>query len=86
VAAQLDARSGLAEADQLRVVARARREALRRDVQCLEQVRLAGAVPADNENDAALDCEVELRIRPVLTERYVIADQPARRIGMIRYT
>ena len=34
----------------------------------------------------AASVEVERRVRPVLTERYAIDDQPARRIGMIRYT
>jgi hypothetical protein len=65
-------------------VARARREALRRDVERLEQVRLARAVAADDEDDPGREVEVERGIRPVLAERYVIADQPARRIGMIR--
>jgi hypothetical protein len=55
-------------------------------VQRLEQVRLAGAVPADDEDDARDEVEVERRVRPVLAERYAIDDQPARRIGMIRYT
>jgi hypothetical protein len=62
------------------------REPLRREVQRLEQVRLAGAVPADDEDDARDEVEVERRVRPVLAERYAIDDQPARRIGMIRYT
>jgi hypothetical protein len=56
---QRDARRALAEADQLRVRARARREALRRKVQRLEQVRLAGAVLADDEDDPASETEVE---------------------------
>ena len=47
-----DSRSRRAEADQLRVDARARREPLRSDVQGLEQVRLARAVRADDEHDA----------------------------------
>ncbi len=57
-----------------------------RDVQRLEQVRLAGAVSTHHEDDPLREVEVERRVRPVLTERYVIADQPASRIGMIRYT
>ena len=57
-----DARGRLAEADQLRVLARARREALRHHVQRLEQVRLADAVAADDEDDSRLECEVERRV------------------------
>jgi hypothetical protein len=76
----------LAEADQLGVVTGPRREALRCQVQRLEQVRLADPVPADDENDPRREAEIERRIRPVPAERYAIADQPARRIGMIRYT
>ena len=56
------ARSRLAEADQLRVLARARREPLRHDVQRLEQVRLADTVAADDEHDPRLECEVERRV------------------------
>ena len=41
-----------AEADQLRVLPGPRREALRPDVERLEQVRLAGAVRPDDEDDA----------------------------------
>jgi hypothetical protein len=55
-------------------------------VQRLEQVRLADAVPPDDEDDPLGEVEVERRVRPVLAERYVLDDQPARRIGMIRYT
>ena len=80
------ARSGLPETDQLTVVAGARRETLRGEVERLEQVGLADAVAADDEHDPWCEVEVERRVRPVLTERYAIDDQPARRIGMIRYT
>ena len=55
-------------------------------MQRLEQVRLAGSVPADDQYDALGEIEAEGCVRPVLAERYVIADQPARRVGMIRYT
>ena len=55
----LHAARRLAEADQLRIVSRARREALRRDVQRLEQVRLAGTVTADDEHDAGVEPELE---------------------------
>ena len=85
-AGEFDSRRALAEANQLRVVSCAGREPLRGDVQRLEQVRLAGAVSTDHEDDPLREVEVERRVRPVLTERYVIADQPASLIGMIRYT
>ena len=52
----------------------------------LEQVCLADTVSADNQNDPGREAKVERRIRPVPAERYAIDDQPARRIGMIRYT
>ena len=80
------ASSGLAEADQLAVVTRARREALGREVKRLEQVRLADAVAADDEDDPGREVKVERRVRPIPAERYAIDDQPASRIGMIRYT
>jgi hypothetical protein len=80
------ARRRLAEPDQLAVVARAGREALRREVERLEEVRLADAVAADDEDDPGREVEVERRVRPIPAERYAIDDQPARRIGMIRYT
>jgi hypothetical protein len=80
-----DPRRLLAEADQLRVLASPRGEPLCADMQRLEQVRLAGAVRPDRENDPVRERQVERRVRPVLTERQLV-DQPARRIGMIRYT
>jgi hypothetical protein len=75
----------LAEADQLSILTRPRREPLRADMQRLEQVRLADAVWPDGENDPVRERQVERRVRPVLAERQMV-DQPARRIGMIRYT
>ena len=68
----------LAEADQLRVGARARREALRADVQRLEQVRLAGAVRPDDEHEPRLEVEVEPGVRAEVAERDVRDDQPGR--------
>jgi hypothetical protein len=49
----------LAEADELRVAARARREALRAEVQRLEQIRLAGAVLANDEDDPGGEREID---------------------------
>jgi hypothetical protein len=80
-----DPRSLLPEADQLRVLPCPRREPLRADVQRLEQVRFADAVRADREDDPVRERQVERRVRPVLAERELV-DQPASRIGMIRYT
>jgi hypothetical protein len=37
-------------------------------VQRLEQVRLADAVPADDEDDARRELEVERRVRPVVAK------------------
>ena len=85
-AANRDACGRLAEANELRVLAGARREPLRRDVQRLEQVRLPDAVRPDGEHDARLEVEIERRVRPVLAKSDVLDDQPASRIGMIRYT
>jgi hypothetical protein len=82
---QRDRRATLAESDQLRVRPRSRREALRADVQRLEQVRLAGAVLTDEEDDAGSQVEIEPGVRAVVRERDVPDDQPASRIGMIRY-
>jgi hypothetical protein len=59
---------------------------LGREVERLEQVGLADAVSTDDEDDPRREFEVERRVRPIPTERYAIDDQPARRIGMIRYT
>jgi hypothetical protein len=55
-------------------------------VERLEQVGLADTVAADDENDPGREVEVERRVRPIPAERYAIDDQPASRIGMIRYT
>ena len=79
-----------AEADELRVGACPRREALRADVQRLEQVRLAGAVRADDEHEAGLELELEPRVRAEVPKRDSVDDQtvtvlPGSRIGMIRY-
>jgi hypothetical protein len=54
---------------------RARRKALRRDVQRLEQVRLADAVRPDDENEAGRERQVERGVRPVTTKRDVANDQ-----------
>ena len=76
---------GRAEADELRVGPGPRREALRADVQRLEQVRLPGAVRPGHEHEARLEVELEPRVGAEVPERDPRDDQPARRIGMIRY-
>ena len=94
---QLHPARRLTEADELRIVPRARREPLSADVKRLEQVRLPGAVRAGHENDPRLEGELELRIGAEVSERGVSDDQPSvgrrqsastqsgSRIGMIRY-
>jgi len=54
-------------------------------MQRLEQVRLADAVVADDEHDPAAKGEVECGVGAVVPKRDVCDDQPASRIGMIRY-
>ena len=85
--ASLDGGAGAAvsEPDQLAVVARARREPLRRDVQRLEQVRLACAVRPGREHEPRPERELEPLVRPEAAERDRLDDQPGRRIGMTRY-
>ena len=72
---QDDASGVLAEANQLGVLPRARREALGREVQRLEQVRLADAITADDEHEARLERQVERRVRAVVAERDPPDDQ-----------
>ena len=85
VTVQRNSRSLLAEPDESRVAARPRREALRPDVQRLEEVRLARAVRAHDEDEARREIEIEPRIGAEVSERRRPNDQPASRIGMIRY-
>ena len=59
----------LAEPHELRIGASAGREALRTDMQRLEQVRLACAVGANYEHETWLEVEVEASIRPDVPER-----------------
>jgi hypothetical protein len=53
----------LAEPDQLRICPGAWREPLGRDVQRLEEIRLAGAVRADEQDEPGLEGELERGIR-----------------------
>ena len=74
-AAHGDPRRRLAEADQLRVLPRPRREALRRDVERLEQVRLPDPVRPNREDEPRPQREVEPLVRPEVAERDVLGDQ-----------
>jgi hypothetical protein len=66
----------LAEADQVALDAGAGREALRADVERLEQIRLAGSVLADDEDDSGGELEIEGAVRAVVPERDAADDQP----------
>ncbi|MDQ3994291.1 MAG: hypothetical protein M3265_05810, partial [Actinomycetota bacterium] len=55
------------------------------DVQGLEEIRLPDAVRAGHEDEPGLEDELERCIGAEIAERDVVDDQPARRIGMIRY-
>lgn len=50
----------------------------------LEQVRLAGAVVPDDEDEAGRQVELGGGVGTVLVEGEATDDQPASRIGMIR--
>jgi hypothetical protein len=65
----------LAEADQVAVGARPRAEPLSADVERLEQIRLAGAVLADDQDDARTKLEIEPSVRAVLAKRDGVDDQ-----------
>ena len=75
----------LPEADQLNVGARPWREALRADVQRLEQVRLTDTVRAHCQHEPGPQVELEPLVRPEAAELDPVDDQPGRRIGMTRY-
>ena len=74
-----------AEADQLGVAARAWREALGPDVERLEQIRLPGAVRPVQQDDPRLEGQLERGVRAKVTKGDLVDDQPASRMGMIRY-
>jgi hypothetical protein len=75
---QLHAGGVRAEADQLRVVAGSGGKALRADVQRLEQVRLARAVRAGDQDEARLQALFEPRVRAKVDERDRLDDQLSR--------
>ena len=69
IAGQLDSARLRAEADELGIVPASRREALRPDVDRLEQVRLARAVPADGQHEPGGQLQLERRVRAEVAER-----------------
>ena len=54
-------------------------------MQSLQKVRLPGSVRAVQQHDSGLKLELQTWVRAKVSERYVADDQPASRIGMIRY-
>jgi hypothetical protein len=78
IADKLDPRRFGAEADELRVIAAARRKALRPDVKRLEEIRLAGSVLPDREDEPRLELQLERSVGAVVAERDVPNDQPVR--------
>src|SRR6266516_4564471 len=84
-----------AETHHLCIGAGPRREALSTDMEGLEQVRLAGAVRARDEDDPGLQLELEPGVGAEIAKRQladgepaggrVTGAQPASRIGMMRY-
>jgi hypothetical protein len=68
-------RLGLTETDQLAFGACSRREALRADVERLEQVGLSGTVLSHDEHDAGGKLEVEGAIGAVVPKRDAADDQ-----------
>jgi hypothetical protein len=81
---EADARGLLAEADEPRLGPCARREPLGADVDRLEQVRLADAVRAYDDDQPGLEVKLERGIGAEARERDPRDDQPASLIGMIR--
>ena len=61
--------------DQAGVVAGPGREALRTDVQRLEQIRLAGPVRPDDKYEARLQLELEPSVRAEISQRDLVDDQ-----------
>jgi hypothetical protein len=75
VARQRDPRAVRSEADQVCVAPCPRREALRADVQRLEEVRLPGSVRPDDERQPWLQLELEPRVRAEIPKRDAVDDQ-----------
>jgi len=51
----------------------------------LEQIRLADTVRSMHQHDPRLELQLEARVRAEVAKRDLADDQPARRMGMIRY-
>jgi len=54
-------------------------------MESLEQVRLPGSVRPRDEHDSGFELQLEPGVRAEVPERDLADDQPASRIGMIRY-
>src|SRR5581483_10923920 len=80
-----NARALGAVADEPGVEAGARGEALRAHVQRLEQVRLADPVRAHREHQPGLERQLQALVGAELAQLQLADDQPASRMGMIRY-
>jgi hypothetical protein len=52
----------------------------------LQEVGLADTVLSDHNDEPGYQVELERGVRAKVAEGDVLDDQPARRIGMIRYT
>src|SRR5262249_21849576 len=84
-AGQGDPRAVRSKPNQVRVAARPRREALRADVQRLEEVGLPRAVGTHDEHKPRLQLQLELGVGAVVPDENRAADPPANRMGMSRY-
>ena len=74
-----------AKAHHLRVTPRARREPLGADMESLEEIRLTCSVRAVQKHNTRLEPKLQTGVRAEVPERDLADDQPASRIGMIRY-
>jgi len=76
LAVQRNASGVGAEAHELRVGAGPRRKTLRGDVQRLQKIRLAGAVVADDQDESAIEAQLQARVRAEMPKRDRADDQP----------
>ena len=75
MALQCDPADAFAEANELRIGACPRREALRADMQRLEQIRLPRSVRSDDQQQAGLELEVKSGVRANVPKRDSVDDQ-----------
>jgi len=84
-AAEVDSACRSAEPHHLCIAPRSGRKALRSHVKRLEKVRLPGTVGTVKKYDTGLESKLQAGVRAEVPERDLANDQPASRIGMIRY-